>query len=187
MIKRFLFIPKIILVPIVFLFSCNTNKETPESIADRWCELNKRALATDNSSEQQKALKEREAFELSMEKKYEKDTAMMQAIFRAVEACENSSEKTNRSDADNKEMNDSAILSLAYGDATVAANAYCSLIDKSLQSAQQTSATLNKVISTKVMFEKSMAESYRNNGARRDSIFTLIEPCVAKEVQARMK
>jgi hypothetical protein len=76
---------------------------------------------------------------------------------------------------------------MAYADATSAAKAFCSLVDQSIQAAQNNDAGLSRIVSAKVIFEKNMNESFQNNSERRDSIFKLIEPCIAKEMQLRSK
>ena len=123
-----------------------------------------------------------------METKYSKDTAMMEAIFRAVEACESASEgKTETRSSDTDTQDAEALLPMAYADAASVAKAFCSLVDQSVQAAQNGDASLQKIVSAKVIFEKNMSQSFENNAERRDSIFKLIEPCVAKEMQLRSK
>jgi len=178
----------LVLILTALLFSCGDKKETPGSIAARWCELNAQVTKAAEGAEKTKALTARKEFETSMETKYKEDTAMMQAIFQAVEACEAASEGRNDKAAADAGITDVAsLLPLAGADAVAAANAYCSLIDQSIRAAQTNDAGLNQIVSAKVIFEKNMNESYQNNPERRDSIFKLIEPCVAREVQLRSK
>jgi len=178
----------IALVITALLFSCGNKKETPESIAARWCELNAKASKAPNGPEKEKAVSERTEFEKSMETKYKNDTATMQAIFRAVEACEAASEGRNEKlSAGTGTPDAESLLPLANADAVSAAEAYCSLVDQSILATQNGGAGLNKIVSAKVIFEKNMDESYRNNPERRDSIFKLIEPCMAREVKLRSK
>lgn len=172
----------------VLLFSCSDKKETPESIAAKWCELNGQVFKATGEAEKAKALSARKEFETSMETKYKKDTVMMEAIFRAVEACERASEgKTNTASAGTNAADAESLLPMAYADAATVARAFCSLVDQSVQAAQSGDASLTKIVSAKVIFEKNMSESFENNAERRDSIFKLIEPCVAKEMQLRSK
>lgn len=178
----------IVLTIATVLFACSAKKETAESIATKWCELNGQVSKATGDAEKAKALTTRTEFEKSMEEKYRKDTAMMEAIFRAVEACEAASEgKTDKVSSSTVDSDVESLLPMAYADAASAAKAFCSLVDQSIQAAQNSDAGLNKIVSAKVIFEKNMNESFQNNSERRDSIFKLIEPCVAKEVQLRSK
>ncbi|MBL7758527.1 MAG: hypothetical protein JNL59_14065 [Chitinophagaceae bacterium] len=178
----------VVLAITVMLFSCSDKKETPESIAAKWCELNAQVTKATADTEKTKAISARKEFETSMETKYRKDTAMMEAIFRAVEACEGTSErKTEPPSSDTNTPDAEALLPMAYADAASVAKAFCSLVDQSVQAAQNGDASLHKIVSAKVIFEKNMSQSFENNAERRDSIFKLIEPCVAKEMQLRSK
>lgn len=169
------------------LFSCSNKKETPESIAAQWCELNSKVFKSEGE-EKAKAQEARTAFEKNMEAKYNADTAMMKAIFKAVEGCEDASEGRagNPPQQGNTDNGPEAMLSLAYAPATATADAYCSLIDKSIETTKSSSdAELKKAVAAKLIFEKNMEESYKDSPERRDSIFKLIEPCVAKEMKFR--
>lgn len=178
----------IALVITALSFSCGNKTEIPESIAAKWCELNMKTYKATDGPEKEKALSARSEFEKSMEAKYKSDTAMMQAIFRAVEACETASEgKTEKLSAGTGTPDAESLLPMANADAASAAEAYCSLVDQSILASQNGDAGLNKIVSAKVIFEKNMDESYRNNPGRKDSIFKLIEPCVAREVKFRSK
>lgn len=177
----------IVLAISVLLFSCSDKKETPESIAARWCELNGQITKAAGDAEKAKARAARTEFEKSMEEKYKKDTAMMEAIFRAAEACEAASEGKADKTSVSADPDVESLFPLAYADAASAAKAFCSLVDQSIQAAQNNDAGLSRIMSAKVIFEKNMNESFQNNSERRDSIFKLIEPCVAKEMQLRSK
>ena len=79
-----------------------------------------------------------------------------------------------------------ALLPLAYSNAEAAAKAYCDLVDQSISAAKNgNDAEVEKIVSVKVIFEKNMDDSYKDNAERRDSIFKLVEPCMMKEVQFR--
>jgi len=177
----------IVLLITALLFSCSDKKETPETIAARWCELNGKVSKAAGDAEKAKARAARAEFEKSMEEKYKKDTAMMEAIFRAVEACEAASEGKADKTSVSADPDAESLLPMAYADATSAAKAFCSLVGQSIQAAQNNDAGLSRIVSTKVIFEKNMNESFQNNSERRDSIFKLIEPCIAKEMQLRSK
>ncbi len=176
------------LILTVLLFSCGDKKETPASIAAKWCELNAQVTKAAEEVEKTKALTVRKEFESRMETKYKEDTAMMQAIFQAVETCETTSEgKADKSSASTVDSDIESLLPMAYADAASVAKAFCSFVDQSIQAAQNNDVVLNKIVSAKVIFENNMNESYQNNPERRDSVFKLIEPCVAKEVQFRSR
>jgi nucleotidyltransferase/DNA polymerase involved in DNA repair len=91
MIKRY---PLLWLLSMCFLFlSCGSKKESPASIAKKWCELNARVTkAPDGGPEYGKAKAAREKFEEEMEKKYGSDKAFMDEIEKEVEKCEDASE-----------------------------------------------------------------------------------------------
>ena len=80
------------IIACIFFISCN-NKETPQSVADRWCELNGKVYRAKTESEKESARRDREDYEKKMEEKYKNDKAMMDKIGKAVEACEAESER----------------------------------------------------------------------------------------------
>lgn len=174
-------------VVVIILIGCRDKKETVESIAAKWCALNADVTKAAEGEPQQKARQARSDFEKAMETKYKQDTAMMHAIFKAIGACEGASE--GRSDkAVTSATNLEAMLPLAYGNAKDAAEAYCSLVDQSISAAQKgNDAELKKIMSAKMIFEKNMDESFKENTERRDSIFTLIKPCMDKEIKSRQQ
>lgn len=176
-------------VAVSILIGCAGKKETPETIAAKWCALNADVTKAAEGETQQKARQARSDFENAMETKYKEDTVMMRAIFKAVEACEGESEGRNDKAATATAATDlEAVLPLAYGNAKDVATAYCSLVDESIAAAQNSSdAELKKIMSAKIIFEKNMDESYKDNPERRDSIFKMIQPCMAKEVKFRQQ
>lgn len=72
--------------------SCGNSKETPESIAGQWCNLNGKVYKAAEGPDKEKAKEERKKFENSVEEKYSKDSVMMEKIKKAAEACEGKSE-----------------------------------------------------------------------------------------------
>ncbi len=78
------------LTTLVLLASCGA--ETPESIGQKWCELNGKVYTANSPEEKSAAEDAREAFEEEMEKKYKDDKEMMDKIEEAAEACEDASE-----------------------------------------------------------------------------------------------
>ncbi|MGN6292535.1 MAG: hypothetical protein ACTHMV_07295 [Chitinophagaceae bacterium] len=176
-------------VAVIILMGCGAKKETAETIAAKWCSLNADVTKAAEGEAQQKARQARSDFENAMETKYKEDTAMMRAIFKAVEACEGASEGRNDKVVAATATTDlDAVLPLAYANAKDAADAYCSLIDQSISAAQSSNDTeLKKIVSAKMIFEKNMDESYKDNPERRDSIFRLIQPCMAREVKFRQQ
>ncbi|MCD2424118.1 hypothetical protein LQ567_15165 [Niabella pedocola] len=178
--------PGILLVIAVLLFSCADKKQTPESIAAQWCTLNGQVAVASEGAERDKALEARKSFEKRIEAKYRGDSVMMHAIFKAVEACEDASE--GRKDKAVTDDDPSSLLPAAYSNATAAAEAYCTLINQSIAAAKNSNdAGLNKITAAKVLFEKNMEESYKDNAERRDSIFALVKPCMEKEVAFRSR
>ena len=73
------------------LVSCNS-KETPESIAEKWCDLNGKVFRAAEGAEKEAAKEARKKYENEMEEKYKNDTAFMKKVGIAVEACEGKSE-----------------------------------------------------------------------------------------------
>jgi hypothetical protein len=74
------------------LSSCASKAETPESIAEKWCDLNGKVYRAAEGAEKDAAKEARKKFENEMEEKYKKDTAFMEKVGKAVEACEGKSE-----------------------------------------------------------------------------------------------
>lgn len=177
----------LVLIIVVPYTSCGSKNETPESVAAAWCDLNSKYTKATDDAGREKAMAERKKFEKDMEAKYQNDTLMMMEIYKMVEACEGASEGRNDKAAPAGTNADTeSLLPVAYQDAVAAADAYCTLIEKSINAAKDNNNTeLNKIVAAKFIFEKNMEESYKDNVERRDSIFGLIEPCVAKEVKFR--
>lgn len=76
------------------------------------------------------------------------------------------------------------ILNLAFSDAQTAAAQYCQLIEESIEAAKLNSdEELVNIVTTKSMFEKNLDLSYKDNPERLDSVFSLIEPCLKKEIE----
>jgi hypothetical protein len=78
-----------VLLVVGLLGSCGDSKETPESVAERWCELDKAVNQATSEAEEESARKAREAYEDEMEEKYGEDEAFMDKVEAAAEACEN--------------------------------------------------------------------------------------------------
>ena len=76
---------------ITVVASCNS-KQTPESIAQQWCDLNSKVYKAAEGPDKEVATEARKSFEKEMETKYKDDKAMMDGIMKAVEACEDASE-----------------------------------------------------------------------------------------------
>jgi hypothetical protein len=74
------------------LSSCSSKAETPESIAEKWCDLNGKVYRAAEGAEKDAAKEARKKFETDMEEKYKSDTAFMMKVGKAVEACEAKSE-----------------------------------------------------------------------------------------------
>jgi hypothetical protein len=68
--------------------SCGGGKDSPESIAQKWCDLDKAVNEATSEEEEEAAREKREAYEEEMTKKYGEDEAFMEKIGKATEACE---------------------------------------------------------------------------------------------------
>jgi len=76
----------------VMLSSCGSKTQTPEAIAQQWCDLNGKVFKAAEGTDKEKAKEERKKYETEIEDKYSKDKDMMDKIKKAVEACEDKSE-----------------------------------------------------------------------------------------------
>lgn len=74
-----------------FLVSCSSKKETPVSVAQKWCELNAKAYKADESAKETAEMA-RDKFEKEIETKYNNDKAFMDELEKEIEKCENASE-----------------------------------------------------------------------------------------------
>lgn len=79
-------------ISIIILTSCNAAKDTPESIAQKWCDLNGKVYKAADGADKEKAKEERKKYENIIEEKYGKDADMKEKVKKAVEACEDASE-----------------------------------------------------------------------------------------------
>ena len=79
-----------VLISINFV-SCSNKKETPTSIAKKWCELSHKVDLADGEAKEtaKEAVKK---YEEDMEAKYGKDETFMNQIEDEVEKCEDASE-----------------------------------------------------------------------------------------------
>lgn len=60
-------------VSALFLASCGAEKETPETVAKKWCELNQKVKNASDEEAREKAREEREKYEEEIENKYPQD------------------------------------------------------------------------------------------------------------------
>ena len=75
------------------IIACSSKKETPQSVAQKWCELNgKLHNAPDGGPEYGKAKDALGKFENDMDKKYREDTAFSNQLEKEIEKCEGASE-----------------------------------------------------------------------------------------------
>jgi hypothetical protein len=74
-----------------FLISCG-GKDTPKSVAEKWCKLNGKVAKAGTDEEKRKAKDKREEFEREMDKKYAADSAFLRQVGEEVEKCEDASE-----------------------------------------------------------------------------------------------
>lgn len=73
------------------LVSCGS-KETPATVAQKWCDLNAKVYKAADGPEKEAAKAAREKFEKTMEEKYKSDDAFMKEVGKEVEKCEDASE-----------------------------------------------------------------------------------------------
>lgn len=169
-----------LLVIATLLVSCG-QKESVETIVTKWCELNLQEHTATTDQGKESALAAKQAFEKEVDDKYFKETEFYLSVLNGMKDCETAlqNETSESTDAE-------TLLPFAHGNATTAARAYCKLVDQMVSAAKSGSdSELNRIVSAKVIFERNMDESYKDNPERRDSIFKLIEPCMNKEVQFR--
>lgn len=86
--KYFNFISSLL---IIFLVSCSSKKETPASIAQKWCDLNAKVYKAEESAKEAAEMA-RDKFEKEIETKYNNDKAFMDELEKEIEKCENASE-----------------------------------------------------------------------------------------------
>ena len=70
------------------LFSCGNAKETPEDIASKWCELNKRVMQSQEEVEHDKLVEEIESFEKNVHEKYGNNDEFMKNLDEAMDICQ---------------------------------------------------------------------------------------------------
>lgn len=78
-------------ISLFFLTACGS-KETPASVAQKWCDLNAKVYKAAEGPEKEAAEDAREKFENTMEEKYEDDKVFMEEVGKEVEKCEDASE-----------------------------------------------------------------------------------------------
>ena len=90
------------IIPVLLFFclsaflSCSSNsnskKETPESIALQWCDLNGKVHNAAEGPAKEAAEAARKKFETEMQEKFKDNQAMLDNVGKAIEACEDASE-----------------------------------------------------------------------------------------------
>lgn len=167
---------------LVLSTSCGSSSNDAQAVIDKYCELNRKERTAPAGVEKEAAAAEKKNYEKEVDDKYFKDNEMYQLIMSGMKKCDEAIGGAPSVPASGGDQND--VSPAAYGDAVTAANGYCALIDRSIAAAQQGSdRELKEVVATKLIFEKNMEASYKDNPARRDSILQLIKPCMAKEVR----
>ena len=82
---------KKILIPVILAlvigFASCDNKETPQSVADKWCEMTKKIKEAEGD-EKDKLEEERQAYEESIETKYKDDEDFMNKVEELADKCE---------------------------------------------------------------------------------------------------
>lgn len=89
--RKFTFQLPVIILCLLFV-SCSGSKDTPSSIAKKWCELNGKAHKAAKGTEKEAAQTVLKQFENEMEAKYKEDEAFMKQVESEVEKCEDASE-----------------------------------------------------------------------------------------------
>ena len=89
--RKFIWKLPVIILCLLFV-SCSGSKDTPVSIAKKWCELNGKAHKAAEGAEKETAQTVLKQFENEMEAKYKEDKAFMKQVESEVEKCEDASE-----------------------------------------------------------------------------------------------
>ena len=183
--KNIFVITALLVFTMLLLSSCSNNAGEVQKLVDKYCALKTKMHNAIAGTEKEAAIAEIKAFEKEVDDKYFKDNKTYQAILDGMKKCDENF-VVDAQPAVTTANNEAIELPTAYGDAVAVANNYCALVDKSIAAAQNgNNAELQKIVAAKIIFEKNMNESFKNNAARRDSIFKLIEPCMKKEVKIR--
>lgn len=163
--------------------SCSDKTKEAQLAIDKYCELNMKEHNASQGAERDAATAEKKAFVKEVDDKYFNDTKTYQYILAGMQKCD---EKFPENDQSNmsSDMNSTTEIPSAYGDAVTVAKNYCNLIDRLIALSQNgTDAELKETIATRVIFEKNLDESFKDNPQRRDSILELIKPCLQKEME----
>ncbi len=80
----------LVVVLCLALTACGSKKDSPASVAQKWCDLNAKAYKAADGSAREAAEATRKKFEKDMEQKYDK--AFMKEVETEVEKCEDASE-----------------------------------------------------------------------------------------------
>lgn len=91
--RKFTFSLTVIIILCVSLLSCRESKDTPSSIAQKWCDLNGKVFKAAEGAEKEAAGASLNQFENEMEARYKDDHAFMKQIETEVEKCESASER----------------------------------------------------------------------------------------------
>lgn len=91
--RKFTFSLPVIIILCVSLLSCSESKDTPSSIAQKWCDLNGKVYKAAEGAEKEAAGASLNQFENEMEARYKDDHAFMKQIETEVEKCESASER----------------------------------------------------------------------------------------------
>jgi esterase/lipase len=89
--RKLIWKPPAIILCLLFV-SCTGSKDTPSSIAKKWCELNGKAYKATEGPEKEAAQTALKQYENEMEAKHKDDEAFMKQVESEVEKCEDASE-----------------------------------------------------------------------------------------------
>jgi hypothetical protein len=91
--RKFTFSLPVIIILCLSFFSCSESKDTPTSIAQKWCDLNGKVYKATGGAEKEAAGASLSQFENEMEARYKDDHTFMKQIETEVEKCESASER----------------------------------------------------------------------------------------------
>ncbi|MBO9591468.1 MAG: hypothetical protein J7599_01080 [Niabella sp.] len=171
----------------VLTVSCGNHSNDAQAVISKYCDLNTKEQEAPTGAAKQAAAAEKKAYEKEVDDRYFKDNKTYQLILEGMKKCDAAQAVAP---VGSGEATDAllAMIPLATSDAVAAANAYCALVDQSITAAQNgAEAELKKIVAAKTIYEKNMDESFKDNTERRDSIFSLVKPCMEKEVAFRSR
>lgn len=168
-------------VLLILLASCSNSSNDVQKVIDKYCDLNSIEHNASSDADRAAAAAEKKAFEKEVDDKYFKDYKAYMQMLDGMKKC---NEMFPETQSQSSEDNSDAVPTSANGSVFSVANYYCSLLDKTIEAAQNGSdSELKEAMATRVIFENNMEESFKDNPQRRDSVFALIKPCMQREIE----